>query len=337
MATTGVACARDSSGRCRLTGAACPAAAVRGGGGRPQKEIIRVQSNAEPGRRLKLAVAQIAARHGDVTANLSKHLEMIAAARAGGAEMLLFPELSLTGYCVGEQTLALAMPRDHEVIGRLAEASGDMWTAVGFVEEGVAAQIHNSLAVLRKGTIAFLHRKLNLATYGRLEEGKHFAGGRYLETFDLGPRWRAGTLICADSWNPALVHLAAVQGTTLLLLPVASALGVVGGEFSNPVGWQRALDFYAMVYGMPLAMANFAGEQNGAVFWGGSRVLDPYGNPLAQAGDGEELIFAELDFQAVLTARYHLPTLRDSNLDLIQRELGRLIRQVGVPPESRRV
>src|SRR3546814_358618 len=138
-----------------------------------------------------------------------------------------------------------------------------MWTVVGFVEEGVAAQIHNSLAVLRHGTIAFLHRKLNLATFGKLEEGKHFAGGRYLETLDLGPRWRAGTLICADSWNPALVHLAAVQGATLLLLPVASALGVVGGEFPTPVAWQRTLDYYAMVYALPLAMANFAAEQHG--------------------------------------------------------------------------
>ena len=212
-----------------------------------------------------------------------------------------------------------------------------MWTMIGFIEEGVAAQIHNSVAVLRHGEIVFLHRKLNLATFGKLEEGKHFAGGRYLETFNLGPRWRVGSLICADCWNPALVHLAAVQGATLLLLPVASALGVVGGEFSNPVGWQRALDFYAMVYGLPCVMANFAGSQNGAVFWGGSRILDPYGNCLAQAGDGEEMILAELDFQAVLTARYHLPTLRDSNLDLVYRELGRLTWQVGVPPESRKV
>lgn len=296
-----------------------------------------MQSQAEPNRRLKLAVAQTAARYGDVAANLDAHLAMIAEARGRGAEVLLFPELSLTGYCVGEETLSLALPRDHAVIQQLADASRGLWTAVGFIEEGVAAQVHNTQAVLRDGVVVFLHRKLNLATYGRLEEGKHFAGGRYLETFDIGPRWRAGTLICADCWNPALVHLAAVQGATLLLLPVASALGVVGGEFSNPVGWQRALDFYAMVYGMPLAMANFAGEQKGAMFWGGSRILDPYGNPLAQAGDGEELIMAELDFQAVLTARYHLPTLRDSNLDLIHRELGRLTWQVGVPPESRRV
>lgn len=289
------------------------------------------------GRKLKLAIAQIEAGYGDLSANLQKHLDMIDAARSAGAEALLFPELSLTGYCVGERSLELAIARDHEIIQRLSAASGDMWTVFGFIEEGVAAQIHNSLAVLHDGNIAFLHRKLNLATFGKLEEGKHFAGGRYLETFNLGPRWRVGALICADAWNPALVHLAAVQGATLLLLPVASALDVVGGEFSNPVGWQRALDFYAMVYGMPLAMANFAGEQNGARFWGGSRILDPHGNCLAQAGAGEELILAELDFQAVLTARYHLPTLRDSNLDLVYRELGRLTWQVGVPPESRRV
>ena len=296
-----------------------------------------MDETTQPARKLKLAVAQIEAGYGETAANLQKHLDVIDAARADGAEALLFPELSLTGYCVGERSLELAIARDHEHLQRLADAAGDMWTVVGFIEEGVAAQIHNSLAVLHDGAVAFLHRKLNLATFGKLEEGKHFAGGRYLETFNLGPRWRAGTLICADSWNPALVHLAAVQGATLLLLPVASALDVVGGEFSNPVGWQRALDFYAMVYGLPLAMANFAGDQNGAQFWGGSRILDPYGNCLAQAGDREELISAELDFQAVLTARYHLPTLRDSNLDLVYRELGRLTWQVGVPPESRRI
>src|SRR3546814_16471437 len=100
--------------------------------------------------------------------------------------------LSLTGYCVGDQTLTLAMPRDHEVIGRLAEASGDMWTVVGFIEEGVAAQLHNSLAVLPHGPIAFLPRNLNLAPFGRLAEGTHFDGGSYLEPLNLAPRWQNG-------------------------------------------------------------------------------------------------------------------------------------------------
>src|SRR3546814_2014196 len=96
----------------------------------------RVQSSFEPAGRLKLAVAQITARPGDVEANLTKHLTMIAAARAGGAQVLLFPELSLTGYGVGEQTPALAMPRGHAVLARLAEASRAIWTAAGFIEEG---------------------------------------------------------------------------------------------------------------------------------------------------------------------------------------------------------
>src|SRR3546814_9624771 len=87
---------------------------------------------------------------------------------------------------------ALSMPRGHAVLARLAEASRDIWTAAGFIEEGPAAQIYNSQAVLRDGYVAFVHRNLNLATYGRLEEGKHFAAGRFLQPFDFDQRWRAG-------------------------------------------------------------------------------------------------------------------------------------------------
>src|SRR3546814_13867873 len=93
----------------------------------------------------------VRSRPGDVEANLTKHLTMIAAARAGGAQVLLFPELSLTGYGVGEQTPALAMPRGHAVLARLAEARRDIWPAAGFIEAGAAAQIYNSQAVLRAG------------------------------------------------------------------------------------------------------------------------------------------------------------------------------------------
>src|SRR3546814_11390436 len=100
----------------------------------------RVQSSFEPAGRLKLAVAQITARPGDVEANLTKHLTMIAAARAGGAQVLLFPELSLTGYGVGEQTPALAMPRGHAVLAPLPDATRDIRQAAGFNRAGCAAQ-----------------------------------------------------------------------------------------------------------------------------------------------------------------------------------------------------
>src|SRR3546814_1503644 len=110
---------------------------------------------------------------------------MIAAARAGGAQVLLFPELSLTGYGVGEQTPALAMPRGHAVLARLAEGSRDLWPAAGFIEEGAAAQIYNSQTVLRDGPVAFVPRRLHPSTSGPLEVAIHFAPGRFLPPFLL--------------------------------------------------------------------------------------------------------------------------------------------------------
>ncbi len=287
--------------------------------------------------KLRVGIAQIDCRLDALDHNATKHLEAIERARREGVELLLFPELSLTGYTVGPQTVGLSLRRDAALLADLARASGPMVSVLGFIEEGVAAQFHNSAVALQNGETAFIHRKLNLATYGNLEEGKHFAEGRYFETFELDPRWRAGVLICADSWNPALTHLAMVHGTTLLLVPIASAESAVGGDFSNPMGWDLAMQFYAMIYGVPILMANHARGESGLDFWGGSRIVDPFARPLAVAGDGEDLLVADLDYEAVKRARYRLPTLRDSNLDLVLRELNRLSWQIGIPAESRRL
>jgi predicted amidohydrolase len=288
--------------------------------------------------RIKVAVAQVAPALGDLEANKAKHLAYIARAREQDVDLLVFPELSLTGYSVGPQAVELAIDRDHPIMHELASASGPMWTTFGFVEEGVAAQFHNSAITLRDGRIEFIHRNLNLASYGHLEEEKHYAEGRYVDTFRLEHTpWCAATMICADLWNPALVHLAAVHGATMLMVPIASAEDVVSGEFSNPSNWRLALEFYAMIYGMPLVVANLAVNEGGLRFWGGSRIVDPFGTTLAQAEGGEELVTATLDYNAVKRARYQLPTVRDSNLDLIHREISRLSWQVGIPPESRRI
>ncbi len=281
--------------------------------------------------KLKVAVAQIESVVGDLSANLRKHLDVIAEARAAGTDLLLFPELSLTGYIAGKDALACAILRTDPMVREIAAASGAMYTVFGCIEEGPAAQFHNACFAVRNGGLVFLHHKVNLPTYGALEEGKHFAAGRYVETFALAPRWRASILICADLWNPALVHLAAVHGTTVLMAPISSAVEAVGIEFDNAEGWDRVLGFYAMIYGMPAMVANRVGEEGDLHFWGGSRILDPFGRIVAKAGKEEALITGVLDYQNVRQARYRLPTLRDSNLDLILRETERLVRTVGVP------
>jgi predicted amidohydrolase len=275
---------------------------------------------------MRVAVAQVTSIPGDIDANLRKHLAMIDAARAHGVEVLLFPELSLTGHGAGSEAIRLAIGRDHHVVADIAHASGEMCTVFGAIEEAPAAQFYNAAIAVRGGRMLHVHRKVNLATYGKLEDGKHFAAGTRIDTMALDDKWTASVLVCADTWNPPLVHLAAVQGVTLLMVAVSSALEAVGGEFDNPQGWDTNLRFHAMTYGLPVMMANRVGAEGDLTFWGGSRILDPFGRVLAQAeGRREELVHATLAFDDVRRARYLLPTLRDANLPLVARELARVM------------
>ena len=286
--------------------------------------------------KLKVGAAQLRSVVGNMDASVAKHCEMIRQAQETGTDILLFPELSLTGYGEGTASLNLAMRKDDPKILELAHASEGMVTILGFVEEGLAAQFYNSAVAVRDGKIIYVYRKVNLATYGAPEEGKHFASGRYVETFDLGEPWKLSILICSDLWNPALVNLVALHGTTLLLVPISSAIEAVGGEFDNAGGWGTCLNFYSMIYGFPIVMANRTGKEGPLTFWGGSRILDPYGKVITQASrDDDHVIYAELDYEAIRRARYFLPTVRDSNLGLVLRESERLYQIIGVPDTVR--
>ena len=279
--------------------------------------------------RITVGVAQIDCHLGDLDSNLQTHLRMIEQARDAGVALLLFPELSLTGCALGARVPELALGRDSDSIGVLARAAGDMTVVFGLVEEGPAAHFYNASAAVRNGELIHLHRKVNLPTYGNLEEGKLFAAGHRVDNFSVARSWNASLLICADLWNPALVHLSMLQHATIMLAPVNSALGAVSEGFSNPDGWDLATRFYAMMYGVPVLMANRVGSEGAARFWGGSRIVGPRGQILAQCADENPvLLTAELRYEEVRQARFELPTVRDSNLPLLQREYARL----GTPP-----
>ena len=274
---------------------------------------------------IDVGAAQIATRCADVAANLRKHVDVIDDARAAGVGALVFPELSLTGHGAGSDALRVALRRDDPLIAEIAGASGPMCTVFGLIEEGPAAQFFNTAIAVRDGAIVAVHRKINLATYGRLDDGKHFGAGSHVDTFDVGADWRASMLICADLWNPPLVHLAALQDITLLLAPVSSAVEAVGPDFDNPGGWTVNLRFHALTYGLPVVMANRVGREGDLTFWGGSRIVDAFGRTLAQAeGTDEALVCARIEFAEVRRARYLLPTVRDANTPLVQRELARI-------------
>jgi predicted amidohydrolase len=287
-------------------------------------------------RYLRIGAAQMASVPGDLDANLAAHRRLIARARDMGVECLVFPELSLVGHYGAERLLDVTMHRDDTRLEDLAREAGGMEIVVGFIEEGPAAQFYNASAVMRAGRVTYIHRKLNLPSYGRLIETKYYALGRFVDTHPMPGDWRMGLLICADLYNPALVHLSFLHGATMLVAPISSGREAVGGEFDNPDSWATTMKFYAMMYGAPAIMVNRVGTEEDLTFWGGSRILDPFGRILAQAGEGEEVIAATLDYNEVRRARALLPTVRDSNISLVQREMERLTAKLGVPDIVRR-
>lgn len=280
---------------------------------------------------LTVAAAQFNSKTGDLDANFHEHHKWVAQAREAKADLLVFPELSLVGHYGAEDLLNVTMnSRDPRLLD-LSRAAGDMLLIVGFVEEGPAAQFYNAAGVYKNGKLVYIHRKINLPSYGKLIETKYYAQGRFVDTHEINKDWRLGLLICADLWNPALTHLAFLHGATLLISPISSGVEAVGEAFDNPAGWASTMHFYSMMYGAPSIMVNRVGPEMDLNFWGGSRILDPFGKPLAVAGTEPEMICAEIDYGAVRHARALLPTVRDSNLALVERETNRLIDGLGVP------
>jgi predicted amidohydrolase len=273
---------------------------------------------------LSIAVAQIETRLGDLEANKRTHLDVIGAARAAGAQVLVCPELSLAGHAGGREAPRLALTAASPMLAELAAASDDMLTVVGAVEEAPGALFYNTAFGLGGGRVLFRHRKVNLATYGRLDDGKHFAAGAEIRTHEVAAPWRAAVLICADLWNPPLVHLAALSGATVLLAPISSGREAVGDGFDNPEGWAINARFHAMTYGLPLALANRVGTEGDLTFWGGSRILDPFGKELARAGEEETLITAAVPYENLRQARFLLPTVRDGAAPLLACEFARV-------------
>lgn len=286
-------------------------------------------------QKLTVAVAQVETRFGALEQNTDRHIAVIHEARAQGVTCLLFPELSLTGRPPSDALPAFALDADHPMVKAIVKASGPIMTTFGLVEEGPAAQFFNSAYTVGGGRISHIHRKISRCSSALAPATARFAQGRYLETFVLAKRWRAATLLGSDMWNPALVHLASVKGTTCLLAPTASA-EADSGTFDSPSGWAMVCRYSAMMHAMPLLFANRVGVEDGRRHWGNSRIIDPFGEILADAGEGEGMAVAELDFGHVREARFALPTQRDSELELVHRELGRLQDLLGVPEAVRR-
>ena len=279
--------------------------------------------------KLNLAIAQIDTRLGNIQANLEKHLSLARQARQDGMDVLVFPELSLTGYVLQDLVPAVACRADAEdpVFHHLLDASRDVDLVVGFVDEDTRHRFYIASAYLSQGKVIHIHHKVYLPTYGLFDEGRFFAPGESVRAFDT--RFgRLGMLICEDFWHASPPYLLWLDGADLFLLSSASpGRGLNGEPKLESSAWvEHTNRAYASLFTIFVAHANRTGFEDGLNFWGGSTLFDPNGNLVLQAPYFEEaLIKTEIDLNQLQRTRSRLPLLRDERPELVQRELERIL------------
>lgn len=277
-------------------------------------------------KRFRVALAQIKPTLGDLPRNLALHEKVCKEAIAEGADLLVFPELSLTGYFLKDLVPSMALTSDNPTFDRLKDLSRRIAIVVGFVEERKGAFFHNAALFLDQGEIRHLHRKVYLPTYGIFDEQRYLAEGDRIRAFDT--RFgRMALLICEDMWHPSAAYIASQGGAEIFLVPSASpGRGFPQeGIFLNAKAWELINRAYAQLFTVYVVYANRIGYEDGACFWGGSEVIGPSGEVLAKAEyftDG--LIMATIDLAELRRARIINPMLRDEKLDLTIRELQRI-------------
>lgn len=278
-------------------------------------------------RAFRVAVAQIAPTLGDLEKNLALHEKTARDAIAQSANLLIFPELSLTGYFLKDQVPSVALRPDAQALQLFRELSQRIAIILGFVEEASGHRFHNASAYFEGGEIRHIHRKAYLPTYGIFDEARYLAAGERIRAFDtaLG---RMAILICEDLWHPAAPAIAAWDGAEIVICPSASPGRGLGqaGPFQNASTWERTIRACGDLLTTYIIYANRVGYEDGACFWGGSEVVAPSGEPLAKAGYlEEELLVADLDPGRLRRARVVNPLLRDERLELTLREITRIV------------
>jgi len=284
-----------------------------------------------------IAVAQINPRLGDVEANLDLYGQQMREARGLGADLVVFPELSLSGYFLKDMVSTVAVRLDSAEVTQLKRLSRGRSLVAGIVEETDDFTFYNSAVYFEDGNLLHVHRKVYLPTYGLFDEGRYFARGDRIRAFDtrLG---RSGMLICEDMWHPSSVYLAALDRALFVYCPSTSPLRGISDDQekdNNARYWEMINSMYAQTFSIFLVHANRVGFEDGVGFWGGSEILDPSGNRLAKAKYYEaDLIAAEINLKAARRQRVASPLLRDEDIDLTINELLR-IRGREVDGESR--
>ncbi len=263
--------------------------------------------------KVNVALAQIMCKVGDKKHNINVMKKNIKRAKEKGANLVVFPELSLTGYLNRDLTYELAEPIPGSSVHFLEEIAKkeNMHIVFGMPEQSEKAHavLYNTAVLLGPDGLVGKYRKMHLPTHSVFEEKRYFRLGYEAPVFDteIG---KMGLTICYDMFFPEISRLLRLKGSQLIVC--ISASPAVRSRFFEVFTAARALENTVF-----LAYVNLVGVENGLQFWGGSRTIAPDGSILAKAKyDEEDLVIGTIDYADLERAEAFVPTLRDLRPEL---------------------
>lgn len=276
-----------------------------------------------------VALAQIKPKLGCLDDNMALAEAAIEKGIAAGADLVVFPELALTGYFLKDLVPEVALRLDSPQIAKLKKLSERISIAIGFVEVSSDFRFFNSAVYLEDGEIRHVHRKVYLPTYGLFDEQRYMARGERFRAFDT--RFgRIGMLICEDMWHLSAPYILAMDGAmTLICLSSSPGRGVTESEgLGSAAAWQKLTTTTAMFLNCRVFYCNRVGYEDGINFWGGSEAIAPSGEMTDRGAILEEdFVLARVDGGALRRERIFSPMMRDENLAITVKELKRIDRE----------
>jgi len=279
--------------------------------------------------KFKVSCAQISPALGDIEKNIKLHLKYIDKAIAKKADIVVFPELSLTGYSVKDLNLELALnPYTSPLLKPLKEKSKKITIVCGGIEEDENFGIYNSAFYIENGSVKFTHKKVYPPDYGMFEEIRYFSRGKEADVHDT-KFGKLGLLVCEDLWHMSLPLLQALKGAKIIIgiavSPTRLALNSKSKVLKNYEINSEQHKSYARLLSLYLVFCNRVGYEDGVNFWGGSEIVDPFGtvDKVAKFFD-EDLITSEINMNSVKRARQLARHFLDEDVNFLRHEVGLL-------------
>jgi predicted amidohydrolase len=283
---------------------------------------------------MRVALAQISPHLGDIEKNRELHLQQIARAKKNKADLIVFPELSLTGYSLRDLVAEVAIdPEKSRLMREFKSLSREMAIVLGFVEEKPQERgiFYNSAAFLSRGRILHIHRKVFLPTFGMFEEGRFFTPGKNFGTFPT-PFGNAGLMICRDFLHYGASYLLFAGGSEMnIVISAAPGRGVSTKEsYGSSRMWElmgEAISLFSSVF---VIYCGRVGIEDGMVFGGGSYVFGPQGKLLARASYlDRDFLIRDISLDSIRGARRKMDFKKDEKPEVMLEALRRIVAGYG--------